>query len=97
MLTQEQLAKVKTAAVEHFQKNLARLKAAGFVLRESRPGYVKADIIMGGERVQDVREFAKANIADDKWSDVTLVNADPYVTKAQYRIAISAAVADLPL
>ncbi len=97
MLTLEQLEKVKTAAVEHFQKNLARLKAAGFVLRASRPGYVKADIIMGGERVQDVREFAKANVADDKWCDVTLVNADPYVTKAQYRLAISAAVMDLPL
>ncbi len=97
MLTPEQLEKVKQAAVEHFSRNLGRLKAAGFVLREPRAGYARADVLVGGERIQDIREFPKANIADDRWVGATLVNLDPYITKAQMKAAITEAVADLPL
>ncbi len=43
------------------------------------------------------QEFRKARIADDKWVDSLIKNADPLITKKQYELAIEQAVLPLPL
>jgi hypothetical protein len=66
MLTPEKLEQVQRAAVEHYQRNLERLKTIGAVLTEPRTGTVNVDFVIGPEKVEGVKEFKKARIADDK-------------------------------
>ncbi len=97
MLTPEKLEQVQRAAVEHYSRNLERLKTIGAVLSEIRTGTVNVDFVIGPEKVEGVKEFRKARIADDKWVDSLIKNADPLITKKQYELAIEQAVLPLPL
>ncbi len=97
MLTPEKLEQVQRAAVEHYRRNLEKLKSIGAVLSEIRTGTVNVDFVTGPEKVEGVKEFRKARIADDKWVEGLINNGDPLITKKQYEVAIEQAVPPPPL
>ncbi len=96
ILTAEQKAQVRAAAVEHFRTNVGKFKEAGAVLTETDGGQVRAEFVIGDEAVPTLR-FPKRSLADDRWTTGTLRNLDAAITKAQISALIAAAVAELPL
>ncbi len=96
MLSPDQRAQVREAAVAAYQRDVGRFKEAGAVLSETAGGWVNAEFMIGGETLPTLR-FPKANLADERWTQGTLRNLDASIVKAQIKAEIAAAVAELPL
>ena len=97
VLTPEKKLEIRQKAVTDFRSGVTRFHDAGATLRETENGSVKPTFMVGAEIFEPIPAFPKANLADAKWVARVLSNQDAFLTKAQVRAEIEAAVADLPL